>query len=99
MRSLFVLFALTASASAAEPAYDVLIRNATVYDGTGAKPRKGTVALRGDKIAFVGELPGGTATLTVDADGLAVAPGFINMLSWSNDALVYDGRGQSEIRE
>ncbi len=99
MRSLLVLLALAAPATAAEPVYDVLIRNATIYDGTGAKPRKGTVALRGDKIAFVGELQGSTATLTLDADGLAVAPGFINMLSWSNESLIYDGRGQSEIRE
>src|SRR5262245_31676466 len=99
MRSLFVLLALAAPAVGAEPAYDVLIRNATIYDGTGARPRKGTVALRGDKIAAVGDVPGGTATLTIDADGLAVAPGFINMLSWSNESLIYDGRGQSEVRE
>ncbi len=87
------------SARAADPPFDVLIRGGTVYDGTGDKPRAADVALRGDTIAAVGDLKGATAAVVVDASGLAVAPGFINMLSWSTDSLLADGRGQSEIRQ
>jgi N-acyl-D-amino-acid deacylase len=85
-------------ASAAEPV-DVLIRNGTVYDGSGNPPRQADVAIRGDRIVAVGKLDGATATTTIDAAGLAVAPGFINMLSWSTDSLLVDGRGQSEVRQ
>jgi N-acyl-D-amino-acid deacylase len=79
--------------------YDVLIRGGTVYDGSGKPPQKADVALRADQIIAVGDLAGATANTVVDATGLAVAPGFINMLSWSTDSLLADGRGQSEIRQ
>lgn len=85
-------------ARAAEP-FDVLIRGGTVYDGSGKPPRRADVGLRGDRVAAIGDLAGATAKTVVDADGLAVAPGFINMLSWSTDSLLADGRGQSEVRE
>jgi N-acyl-D-amino-acid deacylase len=94
---------LTAAGSAspawAAEAFDVLIRGGTVYDGSGKPPRRADVALRGDRVAAVGDLAGATARTVVDADGLAVAPGFINMLSWSTDSLLVDGRGQSEVRQ
>src|SRR5207249_64311 len=61
--------------------------------------RQADVAVRGDQIAAVGDLTGATAKVIIDAKGLAVAPGFINMLSWSTDSLMIDGRGQSEIRQ
>jgi N-acyl-D-amino-acid deacylase len=79
--------------------YDVLIRNGTLYDGSGAAPLQADIAIRGDKIVAVGRLNAAQAKRVVDARGLAVAPGFINMLSWSNEALIADGRGQSEIRQ
>ncbi len=79
--------------------FDVLIKNGTVYDGTGGEGRKADVALRGDRIAGVGDFPKAQASLTIDAKGLAVAPGFINMLSWSTDSLIADGHSQSEIRQ
>jgi N-acyl-D-amino-acid deacylase len=79
--------------------FDVLIRGGTVYDGSGDAPRQADVGIRGDRIAAVGDLGGATSKLVVDAGGLAVAPGFINMLSWSTDSLLADGRGQSEIRQ
>ena len=79
--------------------FDVLIRNGTVYDGSGGEGRKADVALRGDRIAGVGDFKNAKAGLTIDASGLAVAPGFINMLSWSTDSLIADGRSQSEIRK
>ncbi len=83
----------------AAEAFDVLIRGGTVYDGTGGPPRRADVGLRGDRIAAVGDLAGATAKTVVNARGLAVAPGFINMLSWSTDSLLADGRGQSEVRQ
>jgi N-acyl-D-amino-acid deacylase len=79
--------------------FDVLIRSGTVYDGSGMPPRRADVGLRGDRIAAVGDLEKATAKVVVDATGLAVTPGFINMLSWSTDSLLVDGRGQSEIRQ
>jgi N-acyl-D-amino-acid deacylase len=80
--------------------FDVLIQNGEVFDGSGQPPRRVAVGIRGERIALVGEAPvGATATTVIDAKGLAVTPGFINMLSWSTDALVVDGRGQSEIRQ
>jgi N-acyl-D-amino-acid deacylase len=81
------------------PAYDVIIRGGTVYDGTGAAGRRVDVGIRGDRIAAVGDLAAGQAPLVIDAGGLAVAPGFINMLSWSTDSLIADGRSQGEIRQ
>jgi N-acyl-D-amino-acid deacylase len=83
----------------AAEAFDVLIRGGTVYDGTGGPPRRADVGLRGDRIAAVGDLAGATAKTVVNARDLAVAPGFINMLSWSTDSLLVDGRGQSEVRQ
>jgi N-acyl-D-amino-acid deacylase len=79
--------------------FDVLIRGGTVYDGSGEAPRRVDVALRGDRIVAVGDLANATAKTIVEAKDLAVAPGFINMLSWSTDSLLADGRGQSEIRQ
>jgi N-acyl-D-amino-acid deacylase len=83
----------------AADAFDVLIRGGTVYDGSGQPPRQADVGLRADRVAAVGDLRGAAAKLVVDAGGVAVAPGFINMLSWSVDSLLADGRGQSEIRQ
>src|SRR5438128_2978335 len=85
------------SASAAE--FDVIIRAGTVYDGTGDEPKHVDVAIRGDRIAGVGDFETAKANTIVDANGLAVAPGFINMLSWSTESLIEDGRSQSEIRQ
>src|ERR1700730_14784158 len=79
--------------------FDVIIKNGTVYDGTGSEPRNVDLAIRGDRIAGLGDFKSAKAKIIVDANGLAVAPGFINMLSWSNESLIQDGRSQSEIRE
>jgi len=79
--------------------FDVLIRGGTVYDGTGSAPVVADVGIRGDRIVAIGKLPEGGARTVVDAKGLAVAPGFINMLSWSNESLIADGRSQGEIRQ
>ncbi len=87
-------------ACARQPAlFDVLITGATVYDGTGSPGRRADVAIQGDRIAAVGYLSAARTLRTVDASGLALAPGFINMLSWSNESLLIDGRSQGEIRQ
>src|SRR5438552_1555020 len=79
--------------------FDVLVRGGTVYDGSGTPAKRADLGLRGDTIAAVGDLSRDTAKVVVDARGLVVAPGFINMLSWSVESLLADGRGQSEIRQ
>lgn len=93
------VFALTSVAHAAEAPFDVVIRGGTVYDGTGAPGTRADVGLRGDKVEAVGDLSKAVARTSVDAKGLAVAPGFINMLSWAVDSLIADGRSQGDIRQ
>lgn len=91
-------FAARLHAADTDP-FDVLIRNGMIYDGSGNPPKQLDLAIRGDKIAAIGDLKDATGKVVIDAKGLAVAPGFINMLSWSNESLIADGRGQSEIRQ
>lgn len=79
--------------------YDVIIRGGTVYDGTGAAPLVQDVGMAGDTIAAVGDLSHARGRTEVDAAGMAVAPGFINMLSWATESLIEDGRSQSDIRQ
>src|SRR5882762_11194921 len=79
--------------------YDVIITGGLVYDGTGGEPQHVDVAIRGDRIVGIGDFAAAKAKTIVDAMGLAVAPGFINMLSWSTESLIEDGRSQSEIRQ
>ena len=79
--------------------FDLLIRNGTVYDGTGNAPISGDVAIGGDRILAVGAIKDARAKTEINAHGLAVAPGFINMLSWANESLIADGRSQSDIRQ
>lgn len=92
------IFGQTSSPSSA-PEFDVLIKGGTVYDGTGNPPVRADVGIKGDRIAAIGDLKSARAATTVDATGLAVAPGFINMLSWSVDTMIVDGRSQGEIRQ
>ena len=86
-------------ARAEAPSFDVLIKGGTVYDGSGAPPRPADVGLRGDRIEAVGDLADATGGTVLDATGLAVAPGFVNMLSWAADDLLADPRSQSDIRQ
>jgi len=79
--------------------YDVILRNGTLYDGTGSTPVKGDIAISGDTIAAMGDLSKAGADKTIDIHGLAIAPGFINMLSWANESLIEDGRSQGDIRQ
>ena len=94
----FVLVTLLLAGCGPHPGYDVVIRGGTILDGGGGAPYTGDVAIRGDSIAAVGRVPGHGRT-EIEARGMAVAPGFINMLSWSSEPLLQDGRSQSEIRQ
>jgi N-acyl-D-amino-acid deacylase len=78
--------------------YDLLIRNGLVYDGTGSEPFEADIAIRGDRIAAIGPGLEGAGQV-IDAAGLAVSPGFINMLSWATESLIEDGHSQSDIRQ
>jgi N-acyl-D-amino-acid deacylase len=105
----FTIFALVFATAAAlsgavgaprQPlVFDVIVRGGTVYDGTGAAGRRADVGIRGDRIAAVGDLTAAQGAAVVDATGLAVAPGFINMLSWATESLLVDGRSQGDIRQ
>ncbi len=79
--------------------YDTIITGGTVYDGTGAAGVVADVAIKGDRIAAIGDLGKAKADKVIDASGLAVAPGFINMLSWAVDDLIIDGRSMGDIRQ
>lgn len=94
-----LVFAVSTAACGA-PDYDLLVRGGTIYDGTGGEPFTGSVAVSGDSIVAVAEsLPGAEARREVDAEGLAVGPGFVNVLSWGADELVHDGHGLSDLRQ
>lgn len=79
--------------------YDKIIRNGMIYDGNGGEPYKADIGIKDDTIAFIGDLSGVSAQISVDAKGMAVAPGFINMMGHSEEALIQDGRSQSDIRQ
>jgi N-acyl-D-amino-acid deacylase len=89
--------ALTACRS--RPEFDVVIRHGTVYDGSGGAPMVADVGVRGDSVAMIGDLSASRGRAEVDATGLAVAPGFINMLSWAVEDLLADGRSQGDLRQ
>jgi N-acyl-D-amino-acid deacylase len=92
--------ALGATACGEPPRYDVLIRGGTVYDGSGGPPVDADVAIVGDSIVAVGSIDArAVAASEIDARGLAVAPGFINMLSWATESLIEDGTAQADIRQ
>src|SRR5437667_4595452 len=101
------ILSMLSSALATEPStrspksagFDVIIKGGTVSDGTGAEPKHADVAIRQDRMAGIGDFKTAKAKTVIDARGLAVAPGFINMLSWSTESLIQDGRSQSEIRQ
>jgi N-acyl-D-amino-acid deacylase len=98
-RSALILLLLTLTAFAQTDQYDVLIKNGTVYDGSGSKPRQADVLIRNDQIVGIGDFKNAKAKNVVDAKGLAVAPGFINMLSHSYNSILTDGRSLGELRQ
>ena len=87
------------AACAQSPVHDVILRGGTIYDGSGAEAYVGDVAIEDDVIVALGDIGSAAATTEIDVAGLAVAPGFINMLSWATVSLIEDGRSQSDIRQ
>ncbi len=79
--------------------YDIIIRNGDIYDGSGKLHFSADIGVVADTIAAIGDLKNERAITEIDATGMAVAPGFINMLSWANESLIEDGRSQGEIRQ
>ncbi|HEY5970082.1 MAG TPA: D-aminoacylase [Chitinophagaceae bacterium] len=94
--SVFLLFI---SCTEKQQEYDTIIRNGTIYDGNGGEPFKGDIGIKNDTIAFIGDLSKASAKNEVDAKENAVAPGFINMLSWATETLIEDGRSQSDLKQ
>lgn len=99
MRFIILILTLFALACSEPPHYDIVIKNGTLYDGTGTPGSPGDLAISGDSIVKIGELGNYTAEQVIDAAGKAVSPGFINMLSWANVSLLVDGRSQGDIRQ
>jgi N-acyl-D-amino-acid deacylase len=101
--SLILLLALLAILVSCQrtttPDYDIVIKGGEVYDGAGGEPVKADVAIAGDEIVRIGQIEASQARRLIDASGQAVAPGFINMLSWSTESLIADGNSQGEIRQ
>jgi len=97
----FVLLSLGLGvlAAPAQTPYDVVIRNGRIVDGTGNPWFYGDVGVRGERIATIGRVPAGAAKREIDAKGLVVAPGFIDMHSHSDWVLIEDGDAQSKIRQ
>jgi N-acyl-D-amino-acid deacylase len=99
IRLLPLMLPLMVAGQTSTAPFDVLIKGGTVYDGTGRAPRRADVAIKGDRIVAVGDLAKARARSVVDARGLAVAPGFINMLSHSETSLIVDSRSMSELKQ
>ena len=97
--AIIISFLFLISCKQQDETYDVIIRNGMIYDGNGKEPYKGDIGIKNDTIAFIGDLSKATAKNEIDANGNAVAPGFINMLSWATQSLIEDGRSQSDIRQ
>ena len=95
----FGLAAAVSGGSPQPPSYDVIIRHGTVYDGSGGAPYRADLGIRGERIAALGDLHTARGSVEIDAEGLAVAPGFVNMLSWATESLLVDGRSESDIRQ
>ena len=95
-----ILCAAFLSPAAGQPqSFDIVIRGGMVYDGSGSPGVRSDVGIRRDRVVAVRDLSAATASTVIDASGMAVAPGFVNMLSWSTESLLVDGRSQGEIRQ
>ncbi|HSG07086.1 MAG TPA: D-aminoacylase [Longimicrobiales bacterium] len=91
--------ALLLAACSSEPTVDLVLRGGTLYDGSGQPGVVGDVAIQGDSIVAVGDVGRLQGATEIDVAGMAVAPGFINMLSWATESLLEDGTGQSDLRQ
>jgi len=85
------------NSACSKPSHDIIIRGGSIYDGSGTPAITADLAIDGDRITAIGDLGDHEGKSEIDATGLAVAPGFINMLSWANESLIQDGRSMSDI--
>jgi N-acyl-D-amino-acid deacylase len=103
LAAIVVFLACTSSSQPKESqetiTYDILIRNGMIYDGSGNAPFRGDLAINRDTIAAIGDLKEARGKREFDANGMAIAPGFINMLSWADRSLLMDGRSMSDIKQ
>ncbi len=99
MRKLLPLLLLLSFAACKKQEFDVVLRGGTVYDGSGKAPVVTDVGINADTIAFIGDLSKAVGKKEIEVKGLAVAPGFINMLSWATESLILDGNSQGDIRQ
>lgn len=96
---LMAVLAYVAFAPGAERSFDTIIEGGDVYDGSGSEPYKADIGIVGNQITKIGDLSGSPAKNRVSAEGMAVSPGFINVLSWATETLLVDGRAESDIRQ
>ncbi len=96
-----IIIALFVAATSvfAQNSYDIIIKGGLVYDGSGGKPVRADVGIKGDMVVKIGNLSREKAATTIDANGMAVAPGFINMLSWSTESLIVDPRSLGDLKQ
>ncbi len=99
MKNLLILLCSIIVSCSPKAEYDLILKNGLIYDGSGVPSYTGDIAINADTIAAMGDLNHTSAKKIVELNGLAVAPGFINMLSWANSSLIEDGRSQSDIRQ
>jgi N-acyl-D-amino-acid deacylase len=99
LKLLLLIILALGSRGVAAAEFDLLIRNGMIYDGSGGAPYQGDLAVSGERIAGIGDYEPARAARVLDAAGLAVAPGFVNMLSWATESLIADGRSMSDIRQ
>ena len=97
LKTLFLLVIL--NGCSAPESFDVLIKNGQIVDGSGNTSYRGDIGINADTIAAIGTLENAIGKIEIDATGLVVAPGFINMLSWATESLIEDGKSQSDIRQ
>jgi N-acyl-D-amino-acid deacylase len=97
--SIAVIIVLACQQITTPQEFDIVIRNGTIYDGSGTKPFVGDIAIQSDTIAVIGNLKDAHGKKEIDATGLSVTPGFINMLSWADQSLLKDGRSMSDIKQ
>ncbi len=95
----FIFFAFLNSCAQEKKQFDIIIKSGMVYDGSGKKPYQADLAINADTIAAIGDLSNVRGKQEIDAKGLAVSPGFINMLSWADGSLLKDGRSMSDIKQ
>src|SRR5882672_3676897 len=99
MKRYFFLSLIVLFVSCKKQQYDVVIHGGTVYDGTGLPGKLTDVGINADTIAAIGDLSNAVGKTEIDAKGMAVTPGFINMLSWATELLIVDGNAESDIRQ